>query len=111
MNYTHSTIYILIAIAIAAAVTFALRAFPFVIFRGERKMPKTIENLGQTLPAAIMAVLIIYCLKDSFTKLSEYGLPGLLAVLVVGITYKWKHNTLVSIVLGTAVYMILCRCL
>lgn len=31
--------------------------------------------------------------------------------LTVGISYKWRHNTLISIVAGTAVYMILIRIL
>ena len=34
---------------------------------------------------------------------------GVAAVAVVALTYKWKHNTLVSIAVGTAGYMILLR--
>ena len=63
--------------------------------------------LGQMLPAAIMAVLIIYCLKDGILAARTTGIAQLLAVLAVAITYKWKHNTMLSIVLGTAVYMLL----
>lgn len=29
------------------------------------------------------------------------------AGLVVAVTYKWKHNTLLSILIGTVVYMVL----
>lgn len=103
--------YILLAILLAALITFALRALPFLIFNGQRKMPEFLVKLGAVLPAAIMAVLIIYCVKDAVTDWRTYALPQLLAVLTVGVSYKWKHNTLVSIVAGTAVYMVLLRLL
>lgn len=35
------------------------------------------------------------------------ALPKLLAAAVVFITYKWKHQTLISILLGTISYMVL----
>lgn len=99
--------YILLAILLAAAITFALRALPFLIFHGERKMPVFLTKLGAVLPAAIMAVLIVYCLKGIAVDWKTNALPQILAVLTVGISYKWKHNTLISIVAGTAVYMLL----
>lgn len=58
-----NTRYILIGIAVSAVVTFALRALPFVIFNGKRQMPEMLVKLGRVLPATIMAVLIVYCLK------------------------------------------------
>lgn len=99
--------YIVFAIFVSAGITFGLRALPFVIFHGKRKMPQSLIRLGQMLPAAIMAVLIIYCLKDGILAARTTGIAQLLAVLAVAITYKWKHNTMLSIVLGTAVYMLL----
>ena len=59
--------------------------------------------------AAIMAVLIVYCLKDIAVDWKANALPKILAVLTVGISYKWKHNTLISIAAGTAIYMVLIR--
>ena len=96
-------------IILSAVITFSLRAFPFLIFRGKRRMPERLVYLGNILPAAIMAVLIVYCLKDVAGNFETYGIPQLTAVLVVAVSYKWKHNTLVSIVVGTAGYMILLR--
>ncbi len=101
--------YVLLAILLAAVITFALRALPFLIFYGERKMPEFLVKLGAVLPAAIMAVLIIYCLKDIAVDWRANAPSKILAVLTVGISYKWKHNTLISIAAGTAVYMILIR--
>ncbi len=101
--------YVLLAILLAAVITFALRALPFLIFYGERKMPEFLVKLGAVLPAAIMAVLIVYCLKDIAVDWRANAPSKILAVLTVGISYKWKHNTLISIAAGTAVYMILIR--
>lgn len=96
-------------VLLAAVITFALRALPFLIFHGERKMPEFLVKLGAVLPAAIMAVLIVYCLKDIAVDWKANALPKILAVLTVGISYKWKHNTLISIAAGTAIYMVLIR--
>lgn len=102
-----TTTYLFTAVAISAICTFLLRALPFLAFSGERTMPKWLEQLGQTLPSAIMAVLIVYCLKDAGDDMIAIGIPKIIAVGIVAITYKWKHNTLVSIVLGTVGYMVL----
>ena len=37
------------------------------------------------------------------------GLCQLLAGSVTALVHKWKHNTFLSIILGTAVYMLLIR--
>jgi branched-subunit amino acid transport protein AzlD len=102
-----STARILISILIAAVITFSLRALPFLLFHGEKKMPQKLTKLGEVLPSAIMAVLIIYCLKDMPSDWMGIGLPKLVAVAVVALSYKWKHNTLLSILGGTVCYMLI----
>ena len=87
--------------SVSALITFGLRALPFLAVSGSRKMPASLERLGRALPSAIMAVLIIYCMKDIPTGGISAAVPKLLAAAVVFITYKWKHQTLVSILLGT----------
>ena len=99
-----NTRYILIGIAVSAVVTFALRALPFVIFNGKRQMPEMLVKLGRVLPATIM-----YCLKGAVSAPVATGIPSLVGVLVTGGTYKWKHNTLLSILLGTVSYMVMLR--
>lgn len=103
------TKYILTVIAVSAVITFALRALPFVIFGGKRQMPSVMIKLGRVLPAAIMAVLIVYCVKGVVVEPVTSGIPSLAGVLVTGGTYKWKHNTLISILLGTVCYMVVLR--
>lgn len=102
-----STTMVIVTILASAAVTIFLRALPFIAFRGNRKMPVALEKLGAVLPGAIMAILIVYCLKDVDSNWIGVGIPRFIGVLVVAATYIWKHSTLLSIVSGTACYMLL----
>ena len=103
--------YVLLAIVMSALITFGLRALPFVLFRGGRSMPEWMQRLGQILPSAIMAVLIVYCLKGAKSNPIGIGIPGIIAVAVVVASYRRKHNTFISIIVGTAAYMIMLRCM
>ena len=99
--------YAIAMIAVIALVTAALRFLPFFIFRGNRKIPKYIEYLGNVLPYAIMGMLVVYCLKGvSVTQLSALT-PAALGVGITAGLHLWKHNTLISIIGGTVCYMIL----
>ena len=101
MDKLHSLALILIM----AALTAALRFLPFVMF--SKGTPKTIVYLGNLLPNAIMAMLVVYCLKNVSFTASGHGIPEALAVFLVAVLHKWKHNMLLSILGGTAAYMLL----
>lgn len=105
------SLYVVLAIFISALITFSLRALPFLLFSGDRRMPDWLSRLGVVLPSAIMAVLIVYCLKGVKSDIIGTGIPSAIAVLVVALSFKWKHNTFLSILSGTAVYMLLLRVL
>ena len=93
-------------VAVIAAVTIALRFAPFLLLRG-RETPKFIAYLGRVLPYAIMGMLVVYCLRGtSFSTVANW-LPQLIAVAVVVLLHLWKRNTLLSIIAGTALYMVL----
>lgn len=102
-----STKMIFVAIIISAVCTFSLRALPFILFRGERRQPAWLDDLGKRLPCAIMAVLIVYCMKDVGSDFTGIGIPKIVAGIFVAITYKWRHNTLLSIFAGTICYMLM----
>ena len=101
MDKLHSLALILIM----AALTAALRFLPFVMF--SKGTPNTIVYLGNLLPNAIMAMLVVYCLKNVSFTASSHGIPEALAVFLVAVLHKWKHNMLLSILGGTAAYMLL----
>ena len=103
------TEHTLLAILVSVACTLSLRALPFLIFTKNRPMPDWLKRLGQRLPMAIMAVLVVYCLKDAFANPVKTGIPQGIGVLVVAASYKWKKNTLLSIFLGKAAVMLAMR--
>ena len=97
------------AVLVSAACTLFMRALPFLFFRGNKPLPAWLERQGKVLPSAIMAVLVVYCLKDAVLAPRENALPQALGVAVVALSYRWKHNTLLSILLGTVAVMITMR--
>ncbi len=96
-----------LTIAVASAVTIVLRFLPFIIFRGNRETPKIITYLGKYLPYAIMAMLVVYCLKSVSIVVYPFGIGELIAVAAVVLLHIWKRNTLLSIAGGTLLYMAL----
>ena len=103
---THSN-YVLSTILICALCTQITRWLPFLLFGGKKEVPGLVRYLGTNLPAAIMAVLVVYCLKGITPLTCPYGLPELISVAVVVGLHLWKGNTLSSIALGTVCYMLL----
>ena len=100
---------LLLALLITAAVTAALRFLPFLIFGGKRKTPETVLYLGKVLPCAIMGMLVVYCLRGmSFASVGGF-LPQLIAGALTAGLYLWRKNSLLSILGGTACYMLLIR--
>ena len=93
------------AVLVSAACTLFMRTLPFLFFRGSKPLPGWLERLGRVLPSAIMAVLVVYCLKDAVLAPRENALPQALGVAVVALSYRWKHKTLLSILLGTVAVM------
>ena len=96
-------------VAAMSVVTILLRALPFLIFRRGKRIPPYVAYLGQVLPQAIIGMLVIYCLKDMTFARAPYGLPELIAAGSVVALQAWQKNSLISILSGTAIYMILIR--
>ena len=93
-------------VAVIAGVTIALRFAPFLLLRG-RETPKFIAYLGRVLPYAIMGMLVVYCLRGTSFAVVSNWMPQLSATALVILLHVWKKNTLLSIIAGTACYMIL----
>ncbi len=90
-----------------AVCTLFTRALPFLFFSRKASPPKAVQYLGRVLPPAVMAALVIYCLKNiQFTAMSGF-LPQLIAVVIVALLHIWKRNNLLSILGGTACYMLM----
>jgi len=97
----------LITIAALAAGVQLTRWLPFWLFPEKKEPPQVVSDLGRLLPAAMMGLLVVYCLKDVAWLSPPHGAPEILAILAVALLHRWKGNVLLSIAGGTALYMVL----
>ncbi|MDD3924843.1 MAG: AzlD domain-containing protein [Erysipelotrichaceae bacterium] len=98
------TMIIIVAIAVGTIIT---RFLPFVIFPEHKTPSHHLLYLGKALPPAMMGLLVVYCLKDINIMIAHHGLAELIAIIVIVILHKWRENVLLSIALGTIVYVVL----
>lgn len=97
---------LIIALAVTAG-TVVTRFLPFLLFPDSRPVPKIVTYLGRTLPAAMMGLLVVYCLRNVSIVEAPHGLPELISIAVLAALHLWKRNVLLSIGVGTALYMVL----
>ena len=97
----------LITIGMIMFGTMLTRFLPFILFPGDKPIPKIISYLGNILPGAIFGLLVIYCLKDVNILHGSHGLPELIAISVTVILHLFRKNMLLSIAGGTVCYMLL----
>lgn len=100
-------IHSVLVVTVIAVVTLLLRGLPFLVFGGKKKTPAFIQYLSKVLPYAIIGMLVVYCLRSVQPLSAPHGLPEILGVGAVALLHIWKKNTLLSIALGTAIYMLL----
>ena len=103
------------------AVIFFCRAFPFLFFsrnrgasasdsaEGKGGVKRVIDFAEKIIPPVAMTVLSFNILGASFMADVRDGFLVLGASVVTAVLHLWKRNFLISILGGTAVYMILCR--
>ena len=97
----------IITIALCALATMLTRFLPFLLFSGKRKTPEYITYLGKALPAAIFGMLVVYCLKNVSFVSGSYGISEMIGLMVTTAIHLWKRNMMLSMVAGTAIYMLL----
>lgn len=101
--------YSAFAVAVVALVTWLTRAAPYLLFGGKKELPDMVRYLGNVLPAAIMVILVGYCLRNIDLTAFPFGLAEIVSVLLVILVQYFRKNTILSILVGTACYMILIR--
>lgn len=101
--------YVLLATLAMAAVTFALRALPFVAARALGRFP-VIDRLGRFLPPAIMTLLLLHTLTGSAATHPQSGpWAELTAAATAMVLQWWWRQPLVSILGSTVLYVLLCN--
>ena len=95
-----------LALLAGGAVTFALRALPFVAAQWLARQP-IVQRLGRFLPLAIMTLLLAHSVAGSARDHARGPWAELIAVALV-MLLQWRvRNPLLSIGAGTAAYLLL----
>ena len=97
----------IITIGMCVLATLITRFLPFILFSEKKKTPKFIEYLGKALPAAIFALLVVYCLKNVDITFGIRGIPEFISIAVVTALHLWKRKILLYMAGGTFCYMLL----
>jgi len=97
----------IITVAIIAAGTMITRFLPFLIFPENRETPRYVAYLGRFLPAAVIGMLVVYCLKEVNIFEGSHAIPEIISIIVIVALHVWKRQILLSIGVGTVLYMLL----
>lgn len=95
-----------IALVLCACIVYFERCLPFLAF-SKREMPPLIKKLSDLLPPALMAILVVYGLKSLTTSDAHTAIAMIVASIFTAIIHIYKKNQILSVFLGTALYMIL----
>ena len=99
--------YLIITVLIIFTVNIIMRFAPFIAFPDNKPTPGFIKYIGKVLPASVFSLLIVYCLKNVNLFDGSHGLPELICIAVTAALQLWKKQMLISISVGTVLYMIL----
>jgi branched-subunit amino acid transport protein AzlD len=99
------TSYLIAAVALAAAITFALRALPFTVIEPLRAS-RLAGELAVRMHAGLMLILVAYLLRDVPAQAPAAAAVTVAAALLVGVLHLWLSSALLSIFAGTAVYVL-----
>ncbi|WP_276651245.1 branched-chain amino acid transporter permease [Corynebacterium vitaeruminis] len=88
-----------------AIVTVALRQIPFSAVRALQGS-SLMGLLSKTMPVGVMVVLVVYTLNSTRTAPGGLG-AALIAVAATIALHAWRKDASLSIIGGTAIYMVL----
>lgn len=86
--------------------TMLTRFLPFLFFPAGKQIPGYLQYLGHQLPAAILGMLVIYCLKDLNFTSSNHALPEISSTIIIILIHLKFRHMLFSIATGTIFYIL-----
>lgn len=96
--------YVAAVVAIAAGITLALRALPFLAVARLRSSPVA-EELRTRMPAGLMVILAVYLVRD--VPAGDLGglLPAAAALATTVGLYAWRGDGTLGVLAGAALYV------
>jgi branched-subunit amino acid transport protein AzlD len=102
--------YVLAAVAVSTAITWGLRALPFAALAPLRAS-RTVSYLSSRMPAGVMVILVVYCLRGTPLNHPAQALAPICALGTTVALHLWRRNALLSIIGGTLVSVVLATAL
>lgn len=103
-------LYLTVVILSVGVISLLLRALPFILFGTRKEPPAIVRYIGRVLSPAAIAMLVVYCFVSA-TPINHGNLFQAIAALITIALQLWRHNPLLSILTGTAIYMTLVQTL
>ena len=97
----------LVIIGSVAASTVITRFLPFLFEKQAGNGNAAMQYFGRVLPYSAVGMLVVYCLKSVVWTAAPFGFPEIFSIAVITALHWWKGNSLLSIGVGTALYMAL----
>ncbi len=105
-----SNLQLFISVLAMAFATIITRFLPFILFPEHKPIPKVVTFLADHLPYASLGMLVVYALKDVNLLRFPFGLYELICLGLITLVHYIKNNTLLSISVGLACYLLLLNC-
>jgi branched-subunit amino acid transport protein AzlD len=96
--------YLASVVAVAAAVTWTLRALPFALLAPLRRSD-VVPYLATTMPVGVMVILVVHSLRHTPLVVPPHGAAAGIALLATVALHLWRRNVVLSIAGGTAVHV------
>lgn len=101
---THGEQAVLIACAVAGVAL--TRFLPFFCFSSEKPTPRFVVYLSKCLAPAVFGLLMVYCFRGPLSG-GPNGLPMAIATAVTAATQIIGRRMMISLIVGTGVYLAL----
>ncbi|TRY19564.1 branched-chain amino acid ABC transporter [Tessaracoccus rhinocerotis] len=98
--------YILAAVLVSAAITWALRALPF-LFISRLRESELLPHLAAVMPVGIMTILVFYTLRNTDVGTNPATLAVAAGLAVTGALHLWRRNAVLSVLGGTGVHVLI----
>ena len=98
--------YILAAILISTAITWALRAAPFA-FVAPMRRSAVLPYLNEYMPPGIMVILVFYTVRNTPVSITPLTVAVAAGLITTAGLHIWRSNATFSILGGTAAHVIL----
>lgn len=100
-----SASYVIAGLAVMGVMTVLLRLAPFVAL-ARLQDSRFVQFLGIFMPAGVMVVLVMYTLRGTTSAVASW-VPAVAGMAVVIGLHLWRRSSVLSIFVGTAVYVAL----